>query len=1112
MKRLAYAFGAVFVLAALVVLVAPAFIDTPAVRAEIQRRIAQAVDGEIGWEALEIGLFPAPHGELRRVRIEMPGRISAAADRVQAYLRLWPLLRGRAEIASFSVSRPEIRILGSGKSEEQELDAVAAYRKVVEPLLQALQRFAPDTELRIERAAVDPGELRELNVNLRTGAEGVDLELSAASPLWKRLSILGRVEYASLAARAQVELDALALDKDIPPANVRAQLRTDAKSAVECDFDASLGSLAAAKGKLLLPAGKPPHATAHFSAIDLAQALALARLKVRGLDVIESAEGRVSADASVTLAPHWQAQGAITKSDAGVKLAQLPWRLSVHAAQVTASGEHVHVKGLRGAVGESTVTDAAAQIDLGKAPRLSAASGRAMVKLEQWFPWLQAQLPLKDLAAISGTVEVDLKRLALRFDRPAELDFEAVATPRKVSATLAALPEPVRLAGGAIHADRKRVRIAGLAGAIGASTFEGVAAEIDLGKAPGVSAASGRATIKLEQWFPWLQGKLPLEDVAALSGSLDVALNRMALRFDRPAEADYDAVATGRQVSATLKALPGPLRVASGSVRFGPQIARYEKMALAMLDARVLLSGTFAAAAKGPRIELALEQGELGEKAARWALELASVPPRLEPRTPLRFAARRIAWAPEEPLEVDARIDFDRGPALAAALAWGPGLLEVHRLTIKDARSDAVLGATVAGDRIDTRFSGTLHGHSIPAMLRQPLPADSGTAQGDMRVTIDRKRPERTTAEGRLRIAALDLSWLAGKKALIERAEILAEGTGGRITGARFGWEDQFFELRGEGRRTAQGTVIDGRIESAGVMLERLLPPRDPNAPREKSSALWPLPVSGRVELRSGFVQYKDYRIEPFDGILSLEPKRARLEVKEARMCGVSFPMEVEAEPEQSSAAAHITIKNEPLERTLHCLTGGNVQITGNVDLKAELRTQGQRPHLVRGLTGTVEAEMRKGRVKKFALLGNILSFRGIASLSEIKEEGFPYRTMTAKGRFEGGQFLVEESFFDSDAVRLAAHGKVDLLGANSQLNVLVGLLTRVDRITGAIPIIGDIFGGSMTALPMAVHGDIRDPIIVPLGPRAITNQLLGIFERTLKLPGKLVVPAPEAK
>jgi hypothetical protein len=29
----------------------------------------------------------------------------------------------------------------------------------------------------------------------------------------------------------------------------------------------------------------------------------------------------------------------------------------------------------------------------------------------------------------------------------------------------------------------------------------------------------------------------------------------------------------------------------------------------------------------------------------------------------------------------------------------------------------------------------------------------------------------------------------------------------------------------------------------------------------------------------------------------------------------------------------------------------------------------------------------------------------------------------------------------------------------------------------------------------------------VPLDPRAVTSQLLGIFERTLKLPGKLLQP-----
>ena len=207
----------------------------------------------------------------------------------------------------------------------------------------------------------------------------------------------------------------------------------------------------------------------------------------------------------------------------------------------------------------------------------------------------------------------------------------------------------------------------------------------------------------------------------------------------------------------------------------------------------------------------------------------------------------------------------------------------------------------------------------------------------------------------------------------------------------------------------------------------------------------------------------------------------------------------------------HIRVQDQPLERTVQCLTGGRVELTGNADLVAELRTQGRRPHLLRDMTGTLEAQVRDGRVKRFALIGNILSFRNIASVHKMQEEGFPYRSMSARGHFQGGAFMVEESFFDSDAVRLAASGRVDLLGPNSQLDVLVGLLTTVDRIAEAVPILGDIFGGSMTAIPVGVHGDIRDPLIVPLGPRAVAGHLLGIFERTLKLPTKLV-PAPQPR
>ena len=52
--------------------------------------------------------------------------------------------------------------------------------------------------------------------------------------------------------------------------------------------------------------------------------------------------------------------------------------------------------------------------------------------------------------------------------------------------------------------------------------------------------------------------------------------------------------------------------------------------------------------------------------------------------------------------------------------------------------------------------------------------------------------------------------------------------------------------------------------------------------------------------------------------------------------------------------------------------------------------------------------------MKRFALIGNILSLRNFASVTQMKEDGFPYRSITAKGYFQDGNLMLEEGFFDS--------------------------------------------------------------------------------------------------
>lgn len=1063
----------------------------------------------MSWQDLDVRLLPAPRAELNGLRLDLLGKLTASAYGVNVYLRLWPLLRGQPEVSSVTIERPSIRLTPAGDAtgEEKPFDAIALYRAVMEPAAHALQDFAPDMTFRVEQATVELAggfTLRDVRALARTDSKGVELEAASAATLWQRLSFQGRVEYADLSARASAALEGLALDKDVPPAALRAQLRTDGSSALECDFDGSVGTLVAAvKGKLLLPAAKPPHIAAELAGIDVSRALTLLRAKGVAIDVIESAEGKLTLAAGASLREPWQADLSIVKSDAAIKLAQLPWKISPRAAQVSASQKRMTVSGLEGFMEKSTFSAVDADVDL-ENKRLASASGRARLELEQWFPWLRKQLPLEDIASLSGQADIVLNRLALRFDRPAEADFDAVATPRKVHAAVKALPVPLSVTSGTVRAGAKRVLLHDLAGSLGDSPFSKVSAQVELGKTPRVSSASARASLRLDQWVPWLREKLPLEEVASVSGQTDVDLKRLVLRFDRPAEADYHVVVTPRRVSAALKALPDQVALDGGSVQVGPKQLGFENIGVAMLDARTRVSGSFDI--KNSSVDIALTEGTAGEKIVGWALERAGIPPRLEPKTPLRFAARRVAWAPKGALEADARIDFESGPQLAVAVVQQSDVLELPRITIKDARSDAVLSSRAVGQRIEASFSGRLHGASIAAMLKS-TPSDSGVVNGDLRVTVDRAHPANSIAEGKLQLDALDLTWLAGRKVFIERVGLTAEPDGLRVVDGRFAVEDQQFELRGEGRRTAQGPVIQARLESPGVVLDRLLPPPGEKVQEEKSQ-LWPLPVTGRIEVRAGFVQFQRHRIEPFDGSLALEARRARLEVKEARTCGLSFPMEVEAVPEDLAAWLHLSMRDEPLAEAIGCLTGGTVAMTGKADLRAELQIRGRRPHLVRNLTGTAQAEVRDGRVKKFALIGNILAFRGIVSLEDMqKGEGFPYRRMIAKGNFADGQFRLEEGFFDSSAARLAASGHVDLLGANSHLSVLIAPLTTVERIVGVIPLIGDVFGGTMVALPVAVNGDIRNPLIVPLGPRAITDQLLGIFERTLKLPGKLVVP-----
>ena len=626
-------------------------------------------------------------------------------------------------------------------------------------------------------------------------------------------------------------------------------------------------------------------------------------------------------------------------------------------------------------------------------------------------------------------------------------------------------------------------------------------------------AAAGSAGFELDlaQVIDAVRRLLPEESRAALDAIQSAAFG--------PKDWSVGVDILKSTASVQVRNLPGPANLAGASVTVAPNTVKIDRAALSMLDADAIASVTMTYA-KALQVAGAVSEGRVGEKFLSWVWKIADLPPHLALKTPIRVAARRIAWGPKQALEVEATAGFDAGPAVSIDLNWMPGALDIRRAALKDARSDAAMALRTKGRAMEGSFFGSIGSASIESVLKSAkLP--SGSASGDLRFALDLDKPGRGSALGNLKGEDIDLAWLLRRPVKIERIELAADNTILRMSEASVIWAGQRAELRGEVRRGAGGPVIDAQIDSPGVVVDALLaaepagearPAAEAPPPGDWISRLWPLPVTGRIAVRSDFVRRGAREIAPLAGTLALEAQRARLDLTQARLCGISLPLTLEATPKGLSGSVQLSAQKQQLEKTVHCLSNEGVLITGEFDLKADLSTRGKAEDLARNLGGTVAVDARDGTVRKFALLGNILSLKGVSELFEkdrpkVEDVGFPYRRILLKGHFREGRFVVEESAFHSAVVGLAATGWTSALDFQTKLSVLVAPFGRLDQIVRKVPIVGYVIGGTLTSVPVGVSGDIRDPLVVPLGPEAVTSELTGIFTRALKLPANILAP-----
>jgi hypothetical protein len=1080
-----------FVLLASAVLIGERLIDTPKIRAQLAEKLSRVLNGHVSWETLEIRLLPRPHAEVRGVYVALPNVLTLDVGMAQIKIRLLPLFRGNAEVQAITLERPNVDlwISSPAKAEPRESTQptvpIVLYRDAMRPLLDAVARFAPATTVALQdgRVALHLSRLplleaRELQVQMVTDGGGIALTASAAGTYWARLAIDGRVEFADLRALVKVKASQLKL-----------------QPALEDTFSGVRQSLVLSDADAELEAATDGHTDIKIALnLDLPKADVQVRARRLAIGPVRIVGSVKFIEDNITVALGKIRFGELVN----VGTANLRLGGAKHLPELDIALAELDLARLRDALmifvaGQPRVTEYIARIHVGRLRELRLSSRADSFAKLFALSNLRGSVQLVDASMSVPTLERD-------------------ATNIMASA---------EMASGV-------VKVGKLSARLGASQLREAGVDIVLLKPMGIERGRGLATIVSQDLLPGMRAREPfaklLRSVPTLSGLADIAVRSLALRFDKPSRVTYDLSVSPRRLRIDTDKLPGALEVRGGAVRVTPKSIRADRVGIEVLDSRATVSGELTDFQGGNLQATArVAQGVIAPKLIDWIWLRAHLPERLKPAKPLNFAAQRVRWS-EAGLDVEAEATIDSGSSVDIALSTRGKTFTLRRALIKDRDSDANISFAAHDSLIEVGFGGVLAARSLASVVGAPAESYPGRISGTIEATLDLTRRGRSAARGELTGELLDLLSLTGIPLKVERFDVRGGGQALQIRELAMDWAEQRATIRGAVGRETNGIAANLEIDSPGIVVDAFqsLPAKkgasasvDKDNNPSRSFTLWSLPVTGTVSLRTAFVEARGHRVQDLRADATLQHETLKVNVTEASLCGISFPLSLRLTPKQVDADVNVTATNQSLEGVVQCLTGMPVIMTGTFDIAGTLTAQGTPEEIAKSwakhLAGTVAFSARDGEIRKMALLGSILSLKSVRDVLKgdvgLGEHGFKYRSITVGAKIEKGQVSVEQATLDSPALGLAAAGTVNLENYESRLTVLVAPFGKLDRAVRKTPVLGYVIGGTLTSIPVGVTGDIRNPLVVPLGPRAVGSQVLGVFERTFKLPGKLVEP-----
>ena len=327
-------------------------------------------------------------------------------------------------------------------------------------------------------------------------------------------------------------------------------------------------------------------------------------------------------------------------------------------------------------------------------------------------------------------------------------------------------------------------------------------------------------------------------------------------------------------------------------------------------------------------------------------------------------------------------------------------------------------------------------------------------------------------------------------------------------------WGDNHLVLTGEMDISGHDLRLELEVNADGLAWDQINTVLEYIAQKKGASDAGEQPQNllGTIQVKSTNFFWSKYTVHPLEAEITFKRNKVVVAVSQAGFCGISFRGLLSLADQTLDLYLVPSAADQKLAPTLTCLTAKNDLVTGTYNLNGEILAKAKPEAITRSLNGNLAFSAQEGRIYQFGLLAKVLAILNVTEIyrgevPDLTGEGFAYHSMSAMMKLRGGKILMEQCSIDGTSMGIACEGDIDLVENKMNLLILVAPFKTVDRIVEILPLIGRVLGGKLISIPFRAKGDLDNPTVYALSPTAVGSGILGILERTLKLPITIIQP-----